>query len=73
MVTGDRDNVYRLGRHAYFVEKDEGLETSDSDLLHTEDFVLIDRHRHIRGIYNGLNKASLRQLVKDIRFLQTES
>ena len=70
LVTGDRDVIYQLGRKAYFVEEDQGLDAADSEFLHTENFVLIDRRGHIRGIYNGLNKASLRQLVEDIRYLQ---
>lgn len=69
LLTGDRDEIYRLGRHDYFVEEDLGLEKSRDDFLHTENFVLIDRNRHIRGIYNGLNRASVDQLAADIRSL----
>lgn len=73
LVTGDRALIYRLGRRAYFADEDQGRDVSDDEFLHTENFVLIDRDRHIRGIYNGLNTASLQQLVKDVEYLRTES
>ena len=72
LVTGTRDEIYKLGREDYFVEEDLGLAMEEDDFLHTENFVLIDKSRHIRGIYNGLNKASINQLIADIRTLKKE-
>ena len=72
IVTGDEQEIYRLGRKDYFVEEDLGLEKEEDDFLHTENFVLIDKNRHIRGIYNGLNKTSISQLITDIRTLKKE-
>ena len=72
IVTGERSVIYSLGRKDYFVEEDLGLEKDPDDFLHTENFVLIDKNRHIRGIYNGLNKASLQQLIADVKTLQKE-
>lgn len=69
LLTGDRDEIYRLGRKDYFVEEDLGTEKDLDEFLHTENFVLIDENRHIRGIYNGLNRASVNQLTADIRTL----
>ncbi|SEQ14504.1 SCO family protein [Neolewinella agarilytica] len=69
LLTGDRDQIYRLGRKDYFVEEDLGQQKEKDDFLHTENFVLIDQNRHIRGIYNGLNKASVNQLILDVRTL----
>lgn len=72
LLTGDRQVIYHLGRKAYFVEEDLGLEKTDDEFLHTENFVLVDPNRHIRGIYNGLNKASVQQLIDDIKTLKEE-
>jgi protein SCO1/2 len=72
LVTGDRQEIYDLGRTAYFVEEDLGLEKEAEDFLHTENFVLIDQNRHIRGIYNGLNKTAITQLIVDINTLKHE-
>lgn len=70
LLTGTQKEIYHLGRKQYFVEEDLGLEQVEDAFLHTENFVLIDQNRHIRGIYNGLNKAAIQQLVNDIRTLQ---
>ena len=72
LATGDRDHIYDLGRYQYFVEEDLGLEKDLDDFLHTENFVLIDKNKHIRGIYNGLNKTAIQQLIKDINTLLGE-
>lgn len=72
LVTGNREEIYRLGRKSYFVEEDLGLKKEDDEFLHTENFVLVDGNRHIRGIYNGLNKTSVNQLIADIRTLELE-
>lgn len=72
LVTGDRKQIYDLGRQAYFVEEDLGNKKTDDDFLHTENFVLIDKNKHIRGIYNGLNKTAVQQLIADIKTLEIE-
>ncbi len=72
LVTGDKQEIYNLGRNHYFVENDFGEEKSIDDFLHTENFLLIDKNKHIRGIYNGLRKSSVRQLITDIEALKKE-
>ena len=72
LVTGDREHIYSLGRNSYFVEEDLGKEKAPEDFLHTENFVLIDKNKHIRGIYNGIHNASVRQLITDIKALKQE-
>ena len=73
LVTGDRKQIYDLGRQFYFAEEDLGKEKTDADFLHTENFILIDKNKHIRGIYNGLNKTAIEQLIADVRTLQKEN
>ncbi len=73
LLTGDRETIYNLGRKSYFVEEDQGLEKDIDEFLHTENFVLIDKSRHIRGIYNGLNKTAVAQLIADIKTLKKET
>jgi protein SCO1/2 len=72
LVTGDKKEIYDLGRKFYFVEEDLGEPKGLDDFLHTENFVLIDTNKHIRGIYNGLNKSSVAQLIADIKTLKEE-
>lgn len=72
LVTGDRRQIYGLGRYGYFVEEDLGVKKGEDDFLHTENFILVDENRHIRGIYNGLNKTAIAQLIEDIKTLKGE-
>ena len=71
MVTGDKKQIYELARKSYLVAED--IETSsDYDMIHTENFVLIDPERRIRGFYDGTDKESMKQLVKDVYILKQE-
>ena len=77
LVTGERDQMYELGKHAYFAEEDLGeiaLDDASRDeaFLHTESFFLLDQDRHIRGVYNGMNTAAVTQLIEDVKRLQAE-
>ena len=72
LATGTQQEIYKLGRKDYFVEEDLGINKDIDEFLHTENFVLIDKNGHIRGIYNGLNKTSIRQLITDIKTLKME-
>ena len=72
LVTGDKNMIYDLGRNQYFVENDLGTPKDINDFLHSENFLLIDKNKHIRGIYNGLKIASMAQLVIDINALKKE-
>lgn len=72
LVTGDKIEIYNLGRNHYFVENDLGIPKNTNDFLHTENFLLIDKNKHIRGIYNGLNRASIAQLMIDVKALKLE-
>jgi len=72
LLTGNREVIYDLGRNQFFVEEDMGLEKRPDDFLHTENILLIDGERHIRGIYNGLNKTAINQMIADVETLQAE-
>lgn len=72
LVTGEKKEIYDLGRKSYFVENDLGVPKGIDDFLHTENFILVDKNKHIRGIYNGLDKNSVKQLIADINTLKKE-
>ena len=72
LLTGDKNEIYDLGRKYYFVEEDEGIKKNNDIFLHTENFILIDKQRHIRGIYNGLDQNSIQSLIRDIKILKDE-
>jgi protein SCO1/2 len=72
LATGDRETIYSLAKSAYFASEDLGNIQKTDDFLHTESLLLIDQNRHIRGIYNGLNSASVTYLISDIEALKAE-
>jgi len=72
LLTGNKNEIYDLGRKYYFVEEDEGVKKGNDVFLHTENFILIDKQRHIRGIYNGLDPYSMQNLISDIKILKAE-
>lgn len=72
LLTGEKYEIYDLGRKYYYVEEDLGVNSDTSIFLHTENFVLIDKNRHIRGIYNSLDNNSMAALVDDIKVLKKE-
>lgn len=72
LLTGNKDEIYDLGRKYYFVDEDEGIKKGNEFFLHTENFVLIDKQRHIRGIYNGLDPNSIQNLIRHIKILKKE-
>ncbi|CAM4442328.1 SCO family protein [Flavobacterium terrigena] len=75
LVTGNQKEIYKIARQSYLVVK-TGKPEEMYDMVHTENFVLVDQKGRIRGFYNGLNidknvkdEKNLTQLVEDIEFL----
>lgn len=70
LVTGDKKEIYDLARKSYLVAKDQPY--SPYDLVHTENFVLIDPERRIRGFYDGTDPQAIETLLRDIAILKKE-
>jgi protein SCO1/2 len=71
LVTGDKKEIYSLARKSYFAVEDEG-DGGLQDFIHTENFILVDPKKTIRGYYDGTVKDQVEQLIKDIKLLQEE-
>jgi protein SCO1/2 len=69
LVTGDRNEIYKLARESYFAERQIGFQNSGNEFLHTEHFILVDGAGHIRGIYNGTLDLETDRLIDDIKAL----
>ena len=69
LLTGEKSAIYHIAKRFYFASEDLGNVQKNKDFLHTESLLLIDENKHIRGIYNGLNAASVNYLIEDIRTL----
>ncbi len=68
IATGDKKHIYELARKSYFAVLDEG-DGGMQDFIHTSNFVLVDQHRQIRGIYDGLVDSEINRLINDIKTL----
>ena len=71
LVTGDKGEIYRLARKSYLAVKDDGM-PDDYGMVHTENFMLIDKKRQIRGYYDGTKKDEIERLLKDLKTLKKE-
>lgn len=69
VVTGDKKQIYDLARKSYLAVKTEG-NGSEFDMIHTENFILVDKEKHIRGYYDGTNTDDIAQLLEDIEILK---
>lgn len=72
LVTGDKKQIYELARKSYLAVKTQG-NGDEYDMIHTENFMLIDKKRQIRGFYDGTNPEDIEQLLEDIENLKSES
>ncbi len=71
LVTGDKKQIYNLARKSYLAVKTSG--TGDEyDMIHTENFMLIDKKKQIRGFYDGTNPDDISRLLEDIEILKEE-
>ena len=68
LVTGSREDIYDLARNAYFADEDEDA----GDFLHTENLILVDKQKRIRGVYSGTQRTDIRRLIEDIEVLKRE-
>jgi protein SCO1/2 len=72
LVTGDKKQIYDLARKSYLAVKTDG-NGDEYDMIHTENFMLIDKKRQIRGFYDGTNPEDINKLLEDIDTLKEES
>ena len=80
MVTGDKKAIYYLARQSFLAVKTES--TGELyDMVHTENFILVDKNGRIRGFYDGTNldkdkgdnTKNMQQLLEDIKWLNNKS
>ncbi|MET0759678.1 MAG: SCO family protein [Flavobacterium sp.] len=68
LVTGDKKAIYTMARKSYLAVK-LGKPEELYDMVHTENFVLVDAKRRVRGFYDGTKKEDVQRLIDDINFL----
>ena len=68
LVTGDKKQIYNLARKSYLAVEDDPL--GNYDMIHTENFMLIDKKKQIRGFYDGTLDSEITRLLDDIEILK---
>lgn len=71
MVTGDKKQIYELARKSYLAVKTTG-DGGPFDMIHTENFILVDKEKQIRGFYDGTNPDEIEKLLHDLEVLQKQ-
>lgn len=72
LLTGKKAEIYTLARKSYFAEEELGYDKDSTNFLYTEHFILVDKHKRIRGIYNGTLQLEADLLISDIKQLKEE-
>ena len=71
LVTGDKKEIYTLARKSYLVVQNDG-NGGPHDMIHTENFVLIDKENRIRGYYDGTDINEMDRLITEIGMLKID-
>ncbi len=73
LLTGDKEEIYRVARDGYFADNSFKVQESVSNFIHTENFYLIDKKGKIRGVYNGTLEVEVERLKRHIITLEKEN
>jgi protein SCO1/2 len=71
MLTGDKAAIYKLGEKSYMVTAQEDKNEAGG-FVHSGAFILVDKNRHVRGIYDGTQETEVNHLIEDIEILLQE-
>jgi protein SCO1/2 len=71
LVTGDKKEIYTLARKSFLAVKEDG-DGGPFDMIHTENFILVDPEKRIRGFYDGTDIKAMEELLQDITTLKQE-
>ena len=71
LLTGNKKEIYTMARKSYLVVKENG-DGGPYDMIHTENFILVDPKKRIRGFYDGTDTLEMSELLLDLEILQDE-
>jgi protein SCO1/2 len=72
-VTGSKEALYKAARESYMLDDPKNNSKNiDEQFLHTQFFTLVDRIGRVRGVYDGIKKDEVEQLIHDISELIAE-
>jgi protein SCO1/2 len=68
ITTGSKKHIYELARKSYFAVLEQG-DGGLQDFIHTPNFILVDKKKQIRGIYDGTDEKEISRIINDINVL----
>ena len=71
-LTGSKEKIYEIGLKSYMVVAKED-KSAEGGFLHSGAFVLVDKDKHVRGIYDGTTEEGTKRIIADIQTLLDES
>jgi len=71
-LTGDQMYIKGLGEESYLAVSGIDAETKGVGDLHSPHLYLIDKNRHIRGVYDGTDSKEVDKLIEDLRLLASQ-
>ena len=69
LLTGEKWELYRMARREYFAVMEQGTSFDEHDFIHTENVILVDEKKRIRGFYDGTSDLDIDRLIGDIQIL----
>jgi len=70
-VTGPKKDLYEAARKSYLLNAEEG-DGGEDDFIHTQNFALVDKNKHIRGYYDGTDSVEINRLIAELHLLIKE-
>jgi len=70
-LTGDKKHLYDMARKGYLLNNEAGNGDED-DFIHTQNFALVDKEKHLRGFYDGTDSVEVSRLITDLQLLIDE-
>ncbi len=71
LLTGPKKQIYDFSINELKLGLADG-EGVDSNFIHTQKLVLLDKYRVVRGYYNGLDSTDMRKMANDMVFIMLE-
>lgn len=68
---GEQKDIFDIAKNSYFTQAYEDLD-APGGYAHSGGFILVDKNRHIRGVYDGTNSVDVDRLIKEIVILLNE-
>ena len=70
-VTGNKEEIYKIGQTSYMVTAVEDS-SEPGGYIHSGAFILIDKKRRVRGLYDGTKPDQVDRLLADLNVLRAE-